>query len=196
MTSINLIPHDVLEARRARTRLRYWTARIAFTLAAVAALYGTLARIAIGSHGEFARVNGRYEALKRDLRAAETLILQRDDLLSRHAAIQAIHGSEPTSELLRRLSAVLTPTSHLTYLSIERCPPLPAAASGGCSGTLRLRGYAAGHRDVGEILRGLRDAGIFTEVHLIGITEPAGPEATGEATFEVVCALQSESGGA
>jgi Tfp pilus assembly protein PilN len=194
MTAINLVPADIVRGRVARARMRYWGRWIACALAALGLLYGGLSRLAVGSNSEHRRLNGTYSALRQDLRAADTLIQRRDDLHARCQAIRTIRLSRPTGALLRLLARTLTPTSYLTHLSVERCPPFASeGGSGGdrCTGQLRMRGHAGGHRDVGEIIRRLEDAQVFTTVTLVGVTEPAGAEETEGVAFEVVCTLQA-----
>jgi len=195
MTAINLVPPEVLRERAVRARLRTWATRLAAMLLALLVLHAGLSRFAAGSDREYRQWNGRYVALRGAVGSAEALVQERDALLARRGAIRTISAGEPTALLLDLLGRALTPASHVTFLSIERCPPAGGEkdqARGACRGALRLRGKASGHREVGEIIRALRESGAFREVLLIGVSEPMAAEAAGGVEFEVVCNLAAD----
>ncbi len=200
MTMINLIPAEIANARAGRAALRAWGLRLACALAVLVLAHAGLARLAAGKGREYRLLDNQCSVLKGELRSAESLFSQREALQARCDAIGAIRLRQPTGALLRLLARALTPTSSLTYLSIERCPPLPSPAdarAGECAGQVRMRGRAAGHSDVGEIIRGLEESRQFASVALIGIHEPPPPDDP-EAPrrpgveFEVLCGLGSD----
>lgn len=197
MTTINLVPAEITRSRTGRAAMRAWGLRLAFALIALAISHAGLARLAAGRGRDYRLLANQCSVLKGELRSAETLFAQRDALQARYDAIGAIRLRQPTGALLRLLARSLTPTSFLTYLSVERCPPLPSATDereGRCTGDVRMRGRAAGHSDVGDIIRNLQESGRFESVVLIGIHEPPKPEdpempVRQGVEFEILCSL-------
>jgi hypothetical protein len=94
------------------------------------------------------------------------------------------------------LGRALTPDSYLSVLSLERCDPIEPEASAESAGPretcrplLRLRGRAAGNRQVGEILRRLGDEPALREVTLVSTTDPGAETGPPEVEFELLCVL-------
>jgi len=194
MTTINLIPHEVLLARALRRRMRRWGLRLALTLLVLLGAYGGLEQLVSGGSSEYRELSGECSAIREGLHSAEALVQERDRLLVRRATIAAIQGSAKTGALLTALGDALTPQSYLTFLAVERCAPSPAsdAPATDCRGRLHLRGRAPGHREVGQVIRRLEQAKVFREVMLRAITDPIGA-AGGGIEFELFCSLE-ESG--
>jgi hypothetical protein len=196
MSPINLVPSPILAKREARRRLRRWIATLGLAVAVLAPAYGVLARLAAARQAEVRRLTGQCVLMQQRLQGAEGLIQERDRLALRRAAVGRMSAGEPAAEILAMLGRALTPDSYLTVLSMERCDPVdaeeiegPAGPQEACQPVLRLRGRAAGNRQVGEILRRLGTEPVLREVTLVSATDPGAESGPPEIEFELLCVL-------
>jgi hypothetical protein len=85
----------------------------------------------------------------------------------------------------------MSPETYLESLVMERCPSTDPASEGieedPCFGSLKLRGMAADHRQVGLLIQRLITAEVFSEVALVS-TRNAGRQ----VEFEILCRMEGE----
>jgi hypothetical protein len=194
VTVIDLIPPETIQRRDVQRRLGRWGARAGLVVAAGSVFYAALAAIASGQREELAGLQQTYSDLQDQLRRAEGLLQERQNLGRHREAIALIRGGRSAGHYLDAVGATMTPDSYLDALVLERCPPgeredPEARAPEACLGQLRLQGRARGHEEVGWILRSMIARPEFREVSLVSVTDP--PRGTGpdEVSFEIVCVL-------
>jgi hypothetical protein len=197
MTVINLIPPERLEQRESRRCLRTWALRLIAGFAILALAYGGLSHLAARPSEERERLANRHAHLQDRLQQAQNLIRERDRLSRARSAIGSIRESRPAGWFLEVMGEALTKEAYLVQFTLDRSRQDESAPSRSSdeerSATLRLRGRAPGHRQVGEILRRLATSGAFAEVDLVSATEPRrGSPSTGEIEFELLCTLTEE----
>ncbi|MFH1277603.1 MAG: hypothetical protein ABIK65_04415 [Candidatus Eisenbacteria bacterium] len=199
MTSIDLIPQETHTRREARRRLRAWGRRLALGAAAGAALYVGLVRMAESGNAELVRMSGRYATLQDRLRQAESLIAERDRLSEHRQAIQAIRRGPTMGSHLEAIGGSLPEECFLTRLDLDLCAQAGSKGwtglgSAPCIATLRVRGTAPDHPEVGRIIRGMFDTGRFEEVALVSVDETPGRERAEGVEFEIFCTLTAGTG--
>lgn len=194
MTRINLIPPEILERRAVRLRCRWWGVRLGILATALAVVYLGILHIAAGSNSEVQETVDRYARLQERMRQAENLIAERNRLAERREAIASLRENQPAGLLFEEIGEVMPPEVYLRLLTLDR-PSVVGVGSerryqeGAKPSSLRLQGYAAGHQQVGDIIRRLRNTGHFTRVDLLSVGESNGQSKVADVQFELSCLL-------
>ena len=194
MTRINLIPPEILERRAIRMRCRLWGGRLGLLAAILTVFYWGILHVASGSSTEIQEMADRYSRLQERMRHAENLIAERNRLAERREAIAALHENQPAGLLLEEIGQVLPREVYLRLLTMDR-PSVVGVGSerrypeGAKPSSLRMQGYAAGHQQVGDIIRRLRNTGRFTRVDLLSVGESDGKSKLPDVQFELACLL-------
>ncbi len=201
MTSINLVPGDLLARRDARCKLRSWVIRLLALIVVLAGAYGGLTHMAATQAAEVRQLAQRYARLQERIGSAETLIQERENLTRRRAATAQLRAGQTAAWFLDALGQALTPESYLSLVALERCPLVideeqqpGTPGNQQCMASLRIRGRAPGHRQVGEILRRLSDLAGLDAVTLVSASEFTNEGGPSEVEFEVLCTLQAQAG--
>jgi hypothetical protein len=197
MTSIDLIPPELLVRRETKRRLRTWGKRLLTVAVVGAALFVVLVRMAESGNAELIQMSGRYAALQDRLGQAESLIQERDRLAQHQEAIGAIRRGATVGTYLEALGEAIPENSYLRRIDLRMCnASRPKNWTGigeeECTATVQLRGTAPTHQDVGRIIRGLFDTGRFEEVGLVSLSEPMSGQGPDMVDFELLCSLKGE----
>lgn len=197
MTTINLIPPDTLLRRDMNRRIRWWARRLGIGLLFLGLLYAGLLHLASGREAEVEQMTSKYALLRERFRRAESLVGERDRLAKRRAAIRSLRDDRTTGWYLEVLGEKLTAGSYLDLIILDR--RVSAGSNQARRGKtdqyamhLKIRGWAPGHGQVGEIIRRLVDSETFGDVNLISVREPRGLRGRGEVEFELQCRLSEE----
>ncbi len=198
MRVIDLIPPDLAARRESRRLIRQWALRVGIAAALGAALYASLDLAVTRRNSELSGLTGRYDVMRHGLDRADALFAERDRIERRYEAISLVGADHKVAAIIAVLGAALTPDSHLGYLEINRCslPDHDPAAQGGqgCRAYLKMRGWAPGNREVGEIIRHLITADGFSEVDLIWTRDVSGSGPATRVEFEIECSVDRRAG--
>jgi hypothetical protein len=200
MTGINLIPPDTVARLEGRRRIRRWAYRLAICGSLAFAVYIGLGMLTASQSAELQKLTGRYTELQGRLQFADSLLIERDQLERNQNAITLVRRNRTAAWLLEILGETLTPNSYLTLLKLDQCPYVDPEQrnnlkEGSCTPSLDIRGFAPGHKEVGQIIRQLVSSDEFTEVNLVSIRDPVRPEKSLQVEFEIHCALGHEDHG-
>ncbi len=185
MSTINLVPPERLARFEAVRCARLWARRLTSVIVLLAMIYGGLLYLSAGLEDEAERLRVTYLDLKETLNGAEDLIRERDRLDERRLAIRTVQEDRASAGLLELLAKALPLRSHLDFFSLSRADD--------AVGTVRIRGRALGHQEVGVILSRLNAAGVFVDVRLVAVTEDHDAQSGDAVSFEIQCGLKGTS---
>lgn len=197
MRCMNLVPAEILAARRRQALLRRNGIALALWGAALALGFGLVASWQRGERRVVADLESRLHAAQVEGAVLDSLRGVEGRLEERVAVVERLEGRRPVTGLVTLVSPLLPPHLRLESLSIEAprgnqagVAPGSAAYFDPTSATLRLsmRGTACSPEDVAALLRALQDSRRFRRVHLARLDRPAN-EAGPSLSFEMVCEL-------
>jgi hypothetical protein len=197
MTVINLVPPDTVARLERGRKVRRWSYRLAICCFLAFAVYLGLGMLTASQSAELQKLTGKYTELQGRLQFADSLLIERDQLERNQKAIALVRGHRTAAWLLEILGETLTPDSYLSLLKLDQCPYVDPEErnnrkEGSCTPALDIRGFAPGHKEVGQIIRRLVSSGQFMEVSLISVKDPVRSAKTPLVEFEIHCALTHE----
>ena len=194
MTRIDLVPPEWHAARTTRRTIRAWATRLGLVSLVGAGLYVGLVQLVAAGETDLRRLSGKYSSLQESLRHAEGLLVERERLQKHHEAIGVLSSDRPAVWFVASLGPALGPDCYLTSMDLQLCGTdvQRGKGDGKCLPTLRLKGRAPGHQQVGQTIRKLQATPRYQEVILVSIDEPKAAASEREVTFELICVLSAE----
>ncbi len=195
MTQINLVPADLLQRREANRRLRRWMLRLMLGIAVMGAAYLAAQHAAARQGTQAEKKTSQFAGLQERFRRAEHLIGERDRLALRLDTIQTVVGGRRAGWLLEILEENLAGDTYLSFLMFNRCTdprelPHPPADADDCVPTIKMRGFAPGHKEVGNLIGRLASSGEFAQVSLLSVRNAGEPRT--DVVFELLCQLETD----
>jgi Tfp pilus assembly protein PilN len=194
MKTLDLMPPETAIRREARRRVFNWARRLALGASLAGLLYACLGALASAQEAELTGLSREYSALNGRLQSAGGLLTERNRLTRNYEAISLLANERKTTDVLRTLGSALTPESYLSFLQIDRRAQddtgqaeTPSDPGGG---TLRVRGFAPGHGQVGDFIKNLITSETFSEVRLVWTKDASADAAPSRVEFEVECSLK------
>jgi hypothetical protein len=134
----------------------------------------------------------RYSLLQEEVRLAENLIREWDQLAHRRVAVGVIQEGHPVASLLELTGEALPDPAYLTFFRFQRGHSGRADTPQEKTQKTRLvlRGQAPGHPEVGDIIRQLSETGPFSSVRLVSVTDGPSPSDGARFGFELDCTVR------
>jgi len=196
MRVIDLIPPDVQARRETGNRVRSWGRRLTLFAVVGAILLGGLFWLVEGRNSELAQLADKHGGLQERLQRAGSLLEERRRLARTHKAISLINTDRTAGWLLGILDSTMTPDTYLESVVVERCPPpdpeTDIAEGDPCVGSMKVRGIAPGHKQVGHLIQELITLEAFSDVALMSSRDSTQPGHGDRVEFEIFCMLQGE----
>jgi hypothetical protein len=196
MRVIDLIPPDIQARRDSDNRVRAWGRRLALFAISGAIVLGGLFWFVKARNSELVSLAHKHGGLQESLQRAGSLLEERRRLARTHKAISLINTDRTAGWLLGILESTMTPDTYLESVVVERCPPqdpeVEIPEGDPCVGSMKVKGIAPGHKEVGHLIQELITLEAFSDVALISSRDSTQPGHGNQVEFEIFCMLQGE----